>query len=141
SGRGRPLDRRGNQQDSCRRHRHARGCRLEARSCCRRTRRHHPASFPGQPLGQPLGRLIMLARFFIDRPIFAWVIAIVIRVAGSAAITSLPVAQYPDVAPPTIAISATYVGASAETVENSVTQIIEQQLTGLDGMLYFSSSS
>jgi multidrug efflux pump len=83
----------------------------------------------------------MLARFFVGRPIFAWVIAIVIMLAGTAAITSLPVAQYPDVAPPTISISATYVGASAETVENSVTQVIEQQLTGLDGMLYFSSSS
>ncbi len=83
----------------------------------------------------------MLARFFVGRPIFAWVIAIVIMLAGTAAITSLPVAQYPDVAPPTVAISATYVGASAETVENSVTQVIEQQLTGLDGLLYFSSSS
>ncbi|HEY0941201.1 MAG TPA: efflux RND transporter permease subunit [Steroidobacter sp.] len=83
----------------------------------------------------------MLAKFFVGRPIFAWVIAIVIMLAGSAAITSLPIAQYPDVAPPTIAISASYTGASAETVENSVTQIIEQQLTGLDGLLYFSSSS
>ena len=83
----------------------------------------------------------MLARFFINRPIFAWVISIVIMLAGVAAITSLPMAQYPDVAPPTVAINATYTGASAETVENSVTQIIEQQLTGLDGLLYFSSSS
>ena len=83
----------------------------------------------------------MLARFFVGRPIFAWVIAIVIMLAGTAAITSLPIAQYPDVAPPTVAISANYTGASAETVENSVTQIIEQQLTGLDGLLYFSSSS
>ncbi|MBM0106274.1 efflux RND transporter permease subunit [Steroidobacter sp. S1-65] len=82
-----------------------------------------------------------MAKFFVGRPIFAWVIAIVIMLAGTAAITSLPVAQYPDVAPPTVAISATYVGASAETVENSVTQVIEQQLTGLDGLLYFSSSS
>ncbi|GFE82265.1 multidrug efflux RND transporter permease subunit [Steroidobacter agaridevorans] len=83
----------------------------------------------------------MLAKFFVGRPIFAWVIAIVIMLAGTAAITTLPVAQYPDVAPPTVAINATYIGASAETVENSVTQIIEQQLTGLDGLLYFSSSS
>lgn len=83
----------------------------------------------------------MLAKFFVGRPIFAWVIAIVIMLAGTAAITSLPIAQYPDVAPPTVAINANYVGASAETVENSVTQIIEQQLTGLDGLLYFSSSS
>lgn len=83
----------------------------------------------------------MLAKFFVGRPIFAWVIAIVIMLAGTAAITTLPIAQYPDVAPPTVAINATYVGASAETVENSVTQIIEQQLTGIDGLLYFSSSS
>jgi multidrug efflux pump len=83
----------------------------------------------------------MLARFFINRPIFAWVIAIVIMLAGAASITSLPVAQYPDVAPPTVSISANYPGASAETIENSVTQVIEQQLTGLDGLLYFSSSS
>ena len=83
----------------------------------------------------------MLAKFFVGRPIFAWVIAIVIMLAGTAAITTLPVAQYPDVAPPTVSIDATYTGASAETVENSVTQILEQQLTGLDGLLYFSSSS
>ncbi|HWK48997.1 MAG TPA: efflux RND transporter permease subunit, partial [Steroidobacter sp.] len=83
----------------------------------------------------------MLAKFFVGRPIFAWVIAIVIMLAGTAAITTLPVAQYPDVAPPTVAIMANYVGADAQTVENSVTQIIEQQLTGLDGLLYFSSSS
>src|SRR5262245_41239243 len=83
----------------------------------------------------------MLAKFFVGRPIFAWVIAIVIMLAGTAAIETLPIAQYPDVAPPTVGISATYVGASAETVENSVTQIIEQQLTGIDGLLYFSSSS
>jgi multidrug efflux pump len=83
----------------------------------------------------------MLARFFVNRPIFAWVIAIVIMLAGAMSIGSLPVAQYPDVAPPTVNISATYTGASAETVENSVTQIIEQQLTGLDGLLYFSSTS
>jgi len=83
----------------------------------------------------------MLARFFVNRPIFAWVIAIVIMLAGAMAITALPVAQYPDVAPPTVRIAATYTGASAETVENSVTQILEQQLTGLDGLLYFSSTS
>jgi multidrug efflux pump len=83
----------------------------------------------------------MLAHFFINRPVFAWVISIAIMLAGLASITILPVAQYPNVAPPTINISATYSGASAETVENSVTQILEQQLTGLDGLLYFSSSS
>ncbi|MET0534951.1 MAG: efflux RND transporter permease subunit, partial [Steroidobacter sp.] len=83
----------------------------------------------------------MLARFFVSRPIFAWVIAIVIMLAGSAAIVSLPIAQYPDVAPPTVSINATYTGADAQTVENSVTQVLEQQLTGLDGLMYFSSSS
>ncbi|MEO9655948.1 efflux RND transporter permease subunit [Marinomonas sp.] len=83
----------------------------------------------------------MFARFFINRPVFAWVISIAIMLAGLGAITTLPISQYPDVAPPSISISATYTGASAETVENSVTQVLEQQLTGLDGLLYFSSSS
>ena len=80
----------------------------------------------------------MFSRFFVRRPVFAWVIAILIMLAGILAIRTLPVAQYPDVAPPTIRISATYTGASAETLENSVTQVIEQQLTGLDNLLYFS---
>jgi multidrug efflux pump len=83
----------------------------------------------------------VLARFFASRPVFAWVISIVIMLAGVASIDVLPVAQYPDVAPPSVGISATYIGASAETVENSVTQVLEQQLTGIDGLLYFSSSS
>ena len=83
----------------------------------------------------------MLARFFVNRPIFAWVIAIVIMLGGALAISVLPIARYPDVAPPTVNISATYPGASAETVENSITQILEQQLTGIDGLLYFSSTS
>lgn len=83
----------------------------------------------------------MIARFFIDRPVFAWVIAIVIMLAGIASIRMLPVEQYPDVAPPQVSIKATYTGADAQTVENSVTQIIEQQLTGIDGLMYFSSSS
>lgn len=83
----------------------------------------------------------MIAHFFIHRPIFAWVIAIVIMLAGIGSIFSLPVEQYPDIAPPTIRINTTYPGASAQTVENSVIQIIEQQLTGLDGLLYFSSTS
>ncbi|WHO39003.1 efflux RND transporter permease subunit [Sphingobium sp. AP49] len=83
----------------------------------------------------------MLSRFFIDRPIFAWVIAIGIMMAGLGAMLSLPIAQYPDIAPPSVGISATYPGASAETVEASVTQVIEQQLTGIDGLMYFSSSS
>jgi multidrug efflux pump len=82
-----------------------------------------------------------MSRFFIDRPIFAWVIAIVIMLAGALSIMVLPIAQYPDIAPPSVTISATYPGASPETVENTVTQIIEQQLTGLDGLVYFSSTS
>ena len=83
----------------------------------------------------------MISRIFIDRPIFAWVIAIIIMLVGLGAIYTLPVEQYPDIAPPSINIRANYPGASAETVESSVTQIIEQQLTGIDGMLYFSSNS
>lgn len=83
----------------------------------------------------------MLSRFFIERPIFAWVIAIGIMLAGVGAMLSLPIAQYPDIAPPGVGINASYPGASAETVETAVTQIIEQQLTGLDGLMYFSSSS
>jgi multidrug efflux pump len=82
-----------------------------------------------------------MARFFIDRPIFAWVIAIVIMLAGGLSILALPVSQYPAIAPPTIAINAVYPGASAKTVEDSVTQIIEQKMTGLDNLLYMSSSS
>lgn len=83
----------------------------------------------------------MFSRFFVRRPVFAWAIAILIMLAGILAIRTLPVAQYPDVAPPSIRISATYTGASAETLENSVTQVIEQQLTGLDKLLYFTSTS
>jgi multidrug efflux pump len=83
----------------------------------------------------------MISRIFIDRPIFAWVISIVIMLGGAGAIVFLPVEQYPDIAPPSVNIRATYPGASAETLETSVTQIVEQQLTGIDGLIYFSSSS
>jgi multidrug efflux pump len=82
-----------------------------------------------------------VSRVFIDRPIFAWVLAIVVMLAGIAGIRGLPVEQYPDIAPPQVNIRASYPGASAETIENSVTQILEQQLTGIDGLLYFSSTS
>jgi len=82
-----------------------------------------------------------MSRIFIERPIFAWVLAIIIMLGGIGAIFTLPVAQYPDVAPTQINVRATYPGASAETLETSVTQVIEQSLTGLDGLLYFSSSS
>jgi HAE1 family hydrophobic/amphiphilic exporter-1 len=83
----------------------------------------------------------MLSRFFLDRPVFAWVIAISIMVAGVLAIVSLPVSQYPPIAPPSIAIDAFYPGASAETVENAVVQIIEQKMTGFDNLLYMSAHS
>jgi multidrug efflux pump len=82
-----------------------------------------------------------MSKVFIDRPIFAWVIAIIIMLMGIGAIINLPVAQYPDVAPTQINIRATYPGASAATLESSVTQVLEQQLTGIDGLLYFQSSS
>ena len=82
-----------------------------------------------------------MSRIFIDRPIFAWVIAILIMLLGLGAVSQLPIAQYPDVAPPQVNIRATYPGASAQTLQDSVTQVLEQQLTGLDGMIYFQSSS
>lgn len=82
-----------------------------------------------------------MARFFIDRPIFAWVIAIFIMGVGVLSILVLPVAQYPQIAPPTVSVRAVYPGASADTVANTVTQVIEQQMTGLDGLRYISSSS
>jgi len=83
----------------------------------------------------------MLSRFFIDRPIFAWVIAIVIMLAGALAIRTLPIAQYPEIALPQVSVSAVYPGASAKTVEDSVTQVIEQKMKGLDGLDYMSSTS
>ena len=83
----------------------------------------------------------MLSRFFLKRPVFAWVIAIILMVAGGLAIYNLPISQYPPIAPPSIAITAFDPGASAETVENSITQIIEQKMTGFDKMLYLSATS
>ena len=82
-----------------------------------------------------------MARFFIDRPIFAWVIALIIMLAGILSIRSLPVSQYPNIAPPTVVISANYPGASAKIVEDSVTQVIEQRMTGIDHLRYISSTS
>ncbi|MGO2011316.1 MAG: efflux RND transporter permease subunit [Pseudoalteromonas sp.] len=82
-----------------------------------------------------------MSRFFIDRPIFAWVLAIIVMLAGILAIKSLPVAQYPSIAPPAISIQASYPGASAKTLEDTVTQVIEQKMKGLDGLLYMSSTS
>ncbi len=83
----------------------------------------------------------MLPRIFIDRPIFAWVVAIIIMLGGIGGILTLPIEQYPDIAPPAVNIRASYPGANAEILESSVTQVIEQQLTGIDGLLYFSASS
>ena len=82
-----------------------------------------------------------MVNFFIDRPIFAWVIAIVIMLGGALAVRTLPVAQYPSIAPPAISIQVVYPGASAETVQATVTQVIEQQMSGIDHLLYFSSES
>ena len=82
-----------------------------------------------------------MSRFFIHRPIFAWVIAILIMLVGVLAINNLPIEQYPKIAPPQVTVRATYPGADAETVENSVTQVIEQQMKGIDGLMYMTSSS
>ncbi|WPC74193.1 efflux RND transporter permease subunit [Vibrio porteresiae] len=82
-----------------------------------------------------------MARFFIDRPIFAWVIAILIMLGGILSVETLPIEQYPQIAPPSVTISGTYTGASAKTVESSVTQVVEQNMNGIDNLLYMSSSS
>src|SRR5690606_24540318 len=82
-----------------------------------------------------------MSRLFINRPIFAWVLAIIVMLGGIGALFSLPIEQYPDIAPTQVNIRASYPGASAETIENSVTQVLEQQLSGIDGLLYFSSQS
>ncbi|AZY52391.1 efflux RND transporter permease subunit [Bordetella avium] len=82
-----------------------------------------------------------MAKFFIDRPVFAWVIAVVLMMAGGLSILSLPVAQYPNIAPPAIAINVTYPGASAQTVQDTVVQVIEQQMNGIDNLEYISSES
>src|SRR6478736_1410536 len=82
-----------------------------------------------------------MARFFIDRPIFAWVLALFIVVFGAVAVTKLPVAQYPSVAPPSLVISAAYPGASAKTLDESVVSVIEQELNGAPGLAYMESVS
>ncbi|MFH8132929.1 multidrug efflux RND transporter permease AcrD [Pantoea osteomyelitidis] len=82
-----------------------------------------------------------MSKFFIDRPIFAWVLAILLCLCGTLSIISLPIEQYPDLAPPNVRITANYPGASAETLENTVTQVIEQNMTGIDNLMYMSSNS
>ena len=82
-----------------------------------------------------------MARFFIDRPIFAWVLSIIVMMAGALAIVALPVSQYPAIAPPTISVATTYPGASAQTLENTVTQVIEQRMNGIDHLRYMGSTS
>jgi len=82
-----------------------------------------------------------MANFFIQRPVFAWVLAIILMIAGGLAILKLPVAQYPTIAPPAVAISATYPGADAQTVQDTVTQVIEQNMNGIDNLMYMSSTS
>lgn len=82
-----------------------------------------------------------MAKFFIDRPVFAWVLALFIIVAGAISITQLPIAQYPTIAPPSIIITATYPGASAKTLDDAVTSIIEQEMNGADGLLISSRSA
>ena len=79
--------------------------------------------------------------FFIDRPVFAWVIAILICLVGVISMLNMGIESYPDIAPPQVTVTATYPGASAATMESTVTQVIEQQLTGIDNLLYFSSTS
>ncbi|RLE21082.1 MAG: hypothetical protein DRJ08_06110, partial [Acidobacteria bacterium] len=83
----------------------------------------------------------MLSKFFLKRPVFAWVIAIAMMAGGALTIYKLPVSQYPPLAPPSISIDSFYPGASAETVENTVTQIIEQKMTGFDKLIYLSGTS
>jgi HAE1 family hydrophobic/amphiphilic exporter-1/multidrug efflux pump len=82
-----------------------------------------------------------MARFFIDRPIFAWVLSIIVMMAGALSIAVLPISQYPAIAPPTISVAATYPGASAQTLENTVTQVIEQRMNGIDHLRYMGSTS
>src|ERR1700678_3191559 len=82
-----------------------------------------------------------MSRFFIDRPIFAWVIALALVLAGILAIRSLSIAQFPALAPPQISVTAVFPGADAQTLENTTTQVIDQQMTGLDHLIYFSSTS
>jgi multidrug efflux pump len=84
---------------------------------------------------------VNISHFFIDRPIFASVLSIVITIAGAIALLSLPVAQYPDIVPPTVTVNASYTGANAQTVAETIGAPIEQQVNGVENMLYMSSQS
>src|SRR5678816_1067855 len=83
----------------------------------------------------------MLSRFFIDRPVFAWIIALIVILAGSIAVLNLPIRQYPAIAPPSVGINVSYPGASAQTVQDTVVQVIEQQLSGIDNLDYITADS
>src|SRR6266403_5668847 len=113
--------------------------RWRPRSTGRRMRRRR-SRYP-RPLRTPQSRAPAVVNFFIDRPVFVWVLAIVIMLMGALAITTLPIAQYPSIAPPAISIQVVYPGASADTVQSAVTQVIEQQMSGIDHLLYFGSES
>src|SRR5690349_22410600 len=82
-----------------------------------------------------------MSKYFIDRPIFAWVLALIIMLVGALSILNLPINQYPDIAPPAVAIQVSYPGASAQTVQDTVVQVIEQQMNGIDNLRYISSES
>src|SRR6476659_9510270 len=105
-----------------------------------RQRRRLKAQLPPPPLVRNSTRRAdsNMPQFFIDRPVFAWVIAIIITLGGVFSIRGLPAEAYPDVAPPQVSISATYPGANADVVERTVIQVIEQQLTGIDNLMFFS---
>ena len=139
-------------QMDCHRRIESRGNTSSSKACKKFNRECLVKPVPFNPAGanacrcrrrrpREINRTIAMPKFFIDRPIFAWVLSLLIMLAGILAITHLPVAQYPSVAPPSIAINANYAGASAETVQDTVTSVIEQQMNGIDNLLYMSSSS
>src|SRR5690349_3320949 len=109
-----------------------------ARRLLLRARRHHR---PQRLRPAWRSRRALMPSFFIDRPVFAWVIAILICLFGIIAVRGMGIDSYPDIAPPQVTVTAQYPGASAQTMESTVTQVIEQQLTGIDNLLYFSSKS
>ncbi len=105
------------------------------------SRRHRQSGSGACGTGRIIRILSHALSFFIHRPVFAWVLAIIMMIAGGLAILQLPIAQYPTIAPPAVAISATYPGADAQTVQDTVTQVIEQNMNGIDNLMYMSSTS